>query len=119
MLPRSLSPSLRPHYLPHPPPAGASNFNPFVVNQANLDFYNLTKESQYWTQYKCEAQNSQTMHLVTSIAEQVFTWVFFVEMLIKILAKGFIWENYSYLRDPWNWLDFLVVVARLVERHGQ
>ena len=56
-----------------------------------------------------------TMHLVASIAEQVFTWVFFVEMVIKVIAKGFIWENYSYLRDPWNWLDFVVVVARLVE----
>ena len=30
-------------------------------------------------------------------------------MIIKVLAKGFILNNYTYLRNPWNWLDFLVI----------
>ena len=30
-------------------------------------------------------------------------------MVIKVLAKGFILNNYTYLRNPWNWLDFLVI----------
>ncbi|KFM60099.1 Sodium channel protein 60E, partial [Stegodyphus mimosarum] len=32
-------------------------------------------------------------------------------MMIKTIAKGFILNKYSYLRNPWNWLDFIVVVA--------
>ena len=30
-------------------------------------------------------------------------------MIIKVLAKGFILNNYTYLRNPWNWLDFIVI----------
>ena len=28
---------------------------------------------------------------------------------MKILARGFILDNNSFLRDPWNWLDFIVI----------
>eukprot|EP00794_Sanderia_malayensis_P009765 gene9765-10764_t len=42
-------------------------------------------------------------------AEYVFTAIYTVEMVLKILAKGLILHKYAYLRDPWNWLDFVVV----------
>lgn len=32
-------------------------------------------------------------------------------MVIKVLAKGFILNNYTYLRNPWNWLDFVVILS--------
>lgn len=32
-------------------------------------------------------------------------------MVIKCVARGFILNNYSYLRNPWNWLDFTVIVS--------
>ena len=32
-------------------------------------------------------------------------------MIIKVVAKGFILNNYTYLRNPWNWLDFLVIAS--------
>lgn len=32
-------------------------------------------------------------------------------MLIKCVAKGFILNNYTYLRNPWNWLDFVVITS--------
>jgi hypothetical protein len=28
---------------------------------------------------------------------------------MKILARGFILDNNSFLRDAWNWLDFIVI----------
>lgn len=28
---------------------------------------------------------------------------------------GFVFHQNSYLRDPWNWIDFIVVVLGLVE----
>ena len=31
-----------------------------------------------------------------------FTWIYFVEMMLKISAMGFIFIKNSYLRDPWN-----------------
>lgn len=31
-------------------------------------------------------------------------------MGLKVLARGFILDKFTYLRDPWNWLDFSVIV---------
>jgi hypothetical protein len=32
-------------------------------------------------------------------------------MIIKGIAKGFILNKYTYLRNPWNWLDFVVITS--------
>lgn len=32
-------------------------------------------------------------------------------MVIKIIAKGFVLNKYTYLRNPWNWLDFVVITS--------
>lgn len=32
-------------------------------------------------------------------------------MVIKIIAKGFLLNKYTYLRNPWNWLDFVVIAS--------
>jgi hypothetical protein len=32
-------------------------------------------------------------------------------MVIKSTAKGFILNKYTYLRNPWNWLDFVVITS--------
>ena len=39
----------------------------------------------------------------------MFLGIYTTEMIIKVVAKGFILNNYTYLRNPWNWLDFLVI----------
>lgn len=41
----------------------------------------------------------------------VFTGIYIFEALIKILARGFILDEFSFLRDPWNWLDSVVIVT--------
>uniref|UniRef100_A0A673U4I0 Sodium channel protein n=1 Tax=Suricata suricatta TaxID=37032 RepID=A0A673U4I0_SURSU len=41
--------------------------------------------------------------------EYVFTVIYTFEALIKILARGFCLNEFAYLRDPWNWLDFSVI----------
>jgi hypothetical protein len=43
--------------------------------------------------------------------EAVFMAIFSVEMATKILADGFILHKGSYLRNPWNIMDFIVVVS--------
>jgi hypothetical protein len=44
-----------------------------------------------------------------------FSATFTVEACIKIIAMGFVMHKNSYMRDPWNWLDFLVVLIGIIE----
>lgn len=39
----------------------------------------------------------------------VFTVIYTFEALIKCIARGFIWNKFTFLRDAWNWLDFIVI----------
>ncbi|XP_046575623.1 sodium channel protein para-like isoform X6 [Haliotis rubra] len=41
--------------------------------------------------------------------EQIFTGIYTFEASTKILARGIILTPFTYLRDPWNWLDFFVI----------
>ena len=44
----------------------------------------------------------------------IFTVIYTVEGTVKMLARGFILADFTYLRDAWNWLDFIVVSSALV-----
>ncbi|KAF7278505.1 hypothetical protein GWI33_008210 [Rhynchophorus ferrugineus] len=44
-------------------------------------------------------------------AEYIFLGIYTLEMIIKTIAKGFILNKYTYLRNPWNWLDFVVITS--------
>ena len=35
-------------------------------------------------------------------------------MFIKIFSMGFVLNKKSYLRDPWNFLDFIIVITSLL-----
>ncbi|XP_073078769.1 sodium channel protein type 11 subunit alpha isoform X2 [Manis javanica] len=50
----------------------------------------------------------------TDQAEYVFTGIYIFEAFIKILARGFILDEFSFLRDPWNWLDSIVIATAFV-----
>uniref|UniRef100_A0A3Q3B5G1 Sodium channel protein n=1 Tax=Kryptolebias marmoratus TaxID=37003 RepID=A0A3Q3B5G1_KRYMA len=41
--------------------------------------------------------------------EYTFTGIYTFESLTKIVARGFAIDNFTFLRDPWNWLDFMVI----------
>ncbi|XP_063076806.1 sodium channel protein type 4 subunit alpha A [Engraulis encrasicolus] len=41
--------------------------------------------------------------------EYVFTGIYTFEASIKVLSRGFCVGNFTFLRDPWNWLDFMVI----------
>lgn len=41
--------------------------------------------------------------------EYAFTAIYTFESLVKILARGFCVGEFTFLRDPWNWLDFCVI----------
>jgi len=46
---------------------------------------------------------------------KVFTYCFIGEAVLKVISMGFIQHQNSYLRDSWNWLDFIVVITSLIE----
>jgi hypothetical protein len=39
-----------------------------------------------------------------------FTVAFTFEASVKIISMGFIMHENAYLKDGWNWIDFIVVV---------
>uniref|UniRef100_A0A3B4T754 Sodium channel protein n=1 Tax=Seriola dumerili TaxID=41447 RepID=A0A3B4T754_SERDU len=50
----------------------------------------------------------------TKYLEYTFTAIYTFESAIKILARGFCLLPFTFLRDPWNWLDFSVIVMAYV-----
>ena len=53
----------------------------------------------------------------TPIQEQidlVFSIIFIVEFVVKVIAMGFVFHKKSYLREAWNMLDFFIVSISIV-----
>uniref|UniRef100_A0A8C8A414 Sodium channel protein n=1 Tax=Oryzias sinensis TaxID=183150 RepID=A0A8C8A414_9TELE len=46
--------------------------------------------------------------------EYTFTGIYTFESLIKILARGFCLGKFTFLQDPWNWLDFSVILMAYI-----
>ncbi|KAK9396055.1 hypothetical protein NXF25_019416, partial [Crotalus adamanteus] len=42
--------------------------------------------------------------------EIIFTSIYTVEFIVKVVARGFVCNEFTYLRDPWNVLDFFVLI---------
>jgi hypothetical protein len=40
-----------------------------------------------------------------------FSIVYTIEAILRIIALGFVVHKKSYLRDPWNLIDFIVVIS--------
>ncbi|KAB1278609.1 Sodium channel protein type 9 subunit alpha [Camelus dromedarius] len=56
-------------------------------------------------------------HLISQwilVSRYTFTGIYTFESLVKILARGFCVGEFTFLRDPWNWLDFVVIVFAYV-----
>lgn len=51
----------------------------------------------------------EDLKYMLSIGNSVFTYIFAAEAFLKILGYGFI----TYLKDPWNTFDFIIVVISL------
>lgn len=40
----------------------------------------------------------------------VLTYLFVLEAVVKILAMGFVLHRFSYLREGWNIIDFIIAL---------
>lgn len=54
-----------------------------------------------------------TLPKILKAIDLFFTFAFSVECSLKILAQGLVLEKNSYLRDPWNHIDFCVVLVSI------
>nr|XP_022910562.1 sodium channel protein para-like [Onthophagus taurus] len=46
--------------------------------------------------------------------EVIFIGIYTFEAAIKIASRGFILQPFTYLRDPWNWLDFIIIILAYI-----
>ncbi|XP_048366458.1 sodium channel protein type 4 subunit alpha-like [Sphaerodactylus townsendi] len=65
--------------------------------------------------FMCLSESPETTESRWSkYVEYTFTGIYTFESIIKILARGFCLNEFTFLRDPWNWLDFSVIVMAFV-----
>lgn len=62
-----------------------------------------------------DTENKSWRNRLVQRAEIFFTVVFTLEATCKIIGMGFIMSKGCYLRNAWNWLDFIVVITSLLE----
>ncbi|XP_068169883.1 sodium channel protein type 4 subunit alpha B-like [Antennarius striatus] len=43
--------------------------------------------------------------------EYVFVAIYTIEVIIKVVSRGFCRGKFTFLRDPWNWLDVIVIIT--------
>jgi len=45
---------------------------------------------------------------------KIISWIFIIECVVKVIVHGFYWGNKTYLKDPWNVLDFIIVIFSIL-----
>jgi len=51
---------------------------------------------------------------IFQLTDLIFLSIFVVECVLRIMHKGLISTNVAYLKDPWNQLDFFIVITDVV-----
>lgn len=75
-----------------------------LLNSLCLAFYDYS-----------DRDDSKFSNKLLSIFGRIFTVIFLIEAMVKILAMGFVIHKNAYLRDPWNVLDFIVAIIGIVD----
>jgi hypothetical protein len=61
-----------------------------------------------------DSKNPSAAQKNMDVMDFVFTLFFTVEMAMKIVAFGFVVGKTTYIRSPWNQLDFFIVITSWV-----
>ena len=104
---------------PHPqysrPPA--PNLNPTLFplisfqNKKKVDIKKIFRKTNILNQKKKNERKRRwnEIQLVLDIYRVIFTSIYTFESAVRVMARGFILKPFTYLRDAWNWLDFIVI----------
>ena len=60
------------------------------------------------------AEDNPTKVVMLFAIDVTLTGLFIVEMLLKIISQGFVLGEGTYLKDGWNAMDFIVILASIV-----
>ncbi|KAG8138733.1 hypothetical protein E2320_001520, partial [Naja naja] len=52
--------------------------------------------------------------MATLLSKIIFTIIYTAEFVVKVAARGFVCNEFTYLRDPWNALDFFVLIMTIL-----
>ncbi|KAM7316481.1 hypothetical protein ACRRTK_024212 [Alexandromys fortis] len=80
----------------------------------DLDPYYINKKSETSLANSQETASVDAKTFQKVVRLYTFTGIYTFESLIKIIARGFCLEDFTFLRDPWNWLDFTVITFAYV-----
>ena len=95
-------------------------------NALRLFFFKLTK-SHYFEHFTLILIILNTVKMIvdtyidpdsspiSGIFDEILTFAFVLEAMIKAIALGFCFDRGSYLRDTWNIWDFIIVVTSMVD----
>ena len=69
-----------------------------------------------FTDYKgrMDPNYESKINAVWAYFDLIFSIIFLIECIIKVIAMGFVVHSKSYLRDYWNWLDFFIVCISVI-----
>ncbi|XP_022081221.1 voltage-dependent L-type calcium channel subunit alpha-1D-like [Acanthaster planci] len=65
-----------------------------------------------YTPFPHEDTNTTNKNLEN--VEYIFLFIFTLEAMLKIVAMGFLFHSGAYLRNAWNFLDFIIVIIGVV-----
>jgi len=60
-------------------------------------------------------RGATTLSDISIIFDYIFLAIFVIEAMAKIIGSGFVLDKNSYLRDGWNVLDFIIVIASIID----
>ncbi len=84
------------------------------VVMAMTDYSNIEgmKENPVFADRWEPSTDGSAMNTFVQVMEYPFNAVFILECVLKIIAFGFRGGHHAYIKDPWNKLDFFVVIIR-------
>jgi hypothetical protein len=65
--------------------------------------------------HNCHLDNASTWNRSLTVMGYIFSFIFTVEAMIKIFAFGCYNGRKTYLKNPWNVLDFIIVIFGVFE----
>ena len=65
--------------------------------------------------YFIESEEDSNYYKVARGLDYFFTIIFTIESLIKSITLGIVLDKGSYLREGWNILDFIIVLASIAD----
>ncbi|KAF9981344.1 calcium channel protein, partial [Modicella reniformis] len=95
-----------------------NRFNWFIFVCILLSVAIVIADDPIDRRWALETGNTKKQDILGGI-DDVITIIFVLEQCLRILADGFFFTPTAYLRDPWNFMDFLIVVMSCILTFAQ